>query len=87
MPRKAILDSSECPRMVVEDNPVPEKRTEKKCYKKLKTDRGGVFSEDDRGTDRRGAGVVVVSSVYAGDARKDEAAYYPRARRRVPEPL
>lgn len=24
--------------MEVEDNPVPEKRTEKKCYKKLKTE-------------------------------------------------
>lgn len=50
MSGRTILDSSECPRMEVEGNPEPEKGTEKEYDKKLKTDRGGVFSEDDRGT-------------------------------------
>lgn len=51
MPRRTILDSSECPE--VEENPEPEMGTRKNIAE-LKTERGGVFSEDDRGTKRQG---------------------------------
>lgn len=84
--RKAIL---ECPGMEGEDNPVPEKRTEKKYDKKLKTERGvsswkTTEEPRDKGSWGGEAGVAVLNSVYAADAGKDEAAHYPRERGRVP---